>query len=207
MMKKNFVKLPLRIIWKITKHQLYHHRDLFIKSTISCGKLPDRPRNHKILFNFFNLDSKSDSNLRFRMKSDIDGNSNRGIVAILLLLKGILCAGYFELFDLLHHLRPISLLAVITFINTIVLCAIQRPWNGNIQKEIRRPLFALGFFEAICSVIWIYSIYIAGPLRVMLITEFPSGLVHQLYFYIKGKVFRSKSCLYRPRNHKILEEV
>ena len=42
----------------------------------------------------------------FRMKSDIDGNSNRGIVAILLLLKGILCAGYFELFDLLHHLRP-----------------------------------------------------------------------------------------------------
>ena len=40
------------------------------------------------------------------MKSDIDGNSNRGIVAILLLLKGILCAGYFELFDLLHHLRP-----------------------------------------------------------------------------------------------------
>ena len=156
------------------------------------------------------------------MKSDIDGNSNRGIVAILLLLKGILCAGYFELFDLLHHLRPglqkvdlrafwienerklfpfsyswtahfqkisifnllkkpclrpISLLAVITFINTIVLCAIQRPWNGNIQKEIRRPLFALGFFEAICSVIWIYSIYIAGPLRVMLITEFPSGSV------------------------------
>ena len=115
------------------------------------------------------------------MKSDIDGNSNRGIVAILLLLKGILCAGYFELFDLLHHLRPISLLAVITFINTVVLCAIQRPWNGQIQKEIRRPLFALGFFEAICSVIWIYSIYIAGPLRVMLITEFPSGPVYQLY--------------------------
>lgn len=77
---------------------------------------------------------------------------------------------------MLHHVSPISLLTFIVAVNCAIYGLVHRPWRHKISPEIKRPILVFGVLEALLSVLWIYSIYLAGPLRVLLVNEFPFAL-------------------------------
>ena len=47
---------------------------------------------------------------------------------------------------------------------------------GGVSRELRRPLILLSVLECIVSILWIYGIWLGGPLRLILIFSFPSAL-------------------------------
>ena len=70
---------------------------------------------------------------------------NRAHVGILVAFRAFYSLGFFEIFDLLHHIKPINLLVFIVLINCFIYGVIHRPWRHKISPEIKRPLLVKGF--------------------------------------------------------------
>ena len=78
----------------------------------------------------------------------------------------------------------------------ILFSLIQQPWKAVISMELRRPLLILSIFETLLSILWIYSIFLAGPLRVMMIMEFPSALSALLGICFASQERQTQSYIY-----------